>query len=110
MARPRQKNLVERLADAGEEAVHRLGHAPGADRVLGAVNSLRERTDEMQKRLRGLEALEKRLASVEGRLDKLEGKKAPTARRSSAARKRTTAKRTTTASRTRRTSGTSGGS
>jgi TolA-binding protein len=65
---------VEKLADVGEEAIQRFGSAPGADRALGALNSMRDRLDEMQKRLRGLEDLDKRLAAVEKRLDKLEGK------------------------------------
>jgi hypothetical protein len=69
-----QKNLVTRLADVGEEAIQRLGGAPGGDRVVGAVNTLRNRMDEMQRRLRGIDELEKRLRSVERRLDKLEGK------------------------------------
>jgi hypothetical protein len=83
VARPRQKNFVERLADVGEEAVQRISGAPGADRLLGAVNGLRDRLDEMQKRLRGLEALEKRLTAAERRLDKLEGKGKSTTRKSS---------------------------
>jgi hypothetical protein len=83
VARPRQRNFVERLADVGEEAVQRISGAPGADRLLGAVNGLRDRLDEMQKRLRGLEALEKRLAAAERRLDKLEGKGKTTTRKSS---------------------------
>ena len=86
MARPRQRNIVERLADAGEDAIQRFGNAPGADRLLGAVNTMRDRLDEMQKRLRGLDALEKRLTAAEKRLDKLEGKG-----RSSSARKTSSA-------------------
>ena len=74
MAKPRQKNIVERLADAGEEAMQRIGSAPGADKVLAALGSLRERVDELQKSVRGIERLEKRLGAIERRLDKLEGK------------------------------------
>ena len=74
MAQSRQRNFVERLADAGEEAIQRIGSAPGGDRVLGTVNTMRERVDDLQKRMRGVEALEKRLSAVERRLDKLEGK------------------------------------
>jgi TolA-binding protein len=74
MAQNRQKNLVERLADVGEEAMQRISNAPGGDRVVGALNTMRDRVDDLQKRMRGLEQLEKRLASVERRLDKLEGK------------------------------------
>lgn len=93
MARPRQpKNLVNRLADVGEEAIQRIGGAPGADRLVGAVNTLRDRMDEVQKRLRGLDALEKQIKSLERRVDKLEGK--GTSRSgSSAARKSTTTRR-----------------
>jgi uncharacterized membrane protein YgcG len=83
MARPRQRNLVTRLADAGEEAIQRLSDAPGADRLLGAVNTMRDRMDEMQKKFVGLEAVERRLTEIERRLDKLEGKAATTRRRTS---------------------------
>lgn len=75
MASQRDKNLVGRLADAGEETIQRLAGAPGADRFLGAMTSMRERMDDMQKKLRGLDALEKRVGTLERRLDKLEGKK-----------------------------------
>jgi hypothetical protein len=87
MVRPRQKNIVTRLADAGEEAIQRLGGAPGADRLGGAVNTLRERMDEMQRRMLGLEEVQKRLESIERRLDKLEGKGSP----SSSSRSRSSA-------------------
>jgi len=102
MARPRQKNLVERLADAGEEAIQRLADAPGGDRVLGAMNSMRERIDEMQKRMRGLDDLERRLKSVEQRLDKLEGGSSSTRRVASTTAK-SSAKKTGGSSRPRST-------
>jgi TolA-binding protein len=88
VARPRQKNLVERLTDAGEEALQRIGNAPGADRVMGSLGSLRERVDEMQKSVREIQRLEKRLTAIERRLDKLEGKgTAARSRKTSTARK-----------------------
>ena len=65
------RDLLGRLADLSEDAIQRLSDAPGADRILGALNSLRDRTDELQKRVRGLEDLEKRLAAVERKVDKL---------------------------------------
>ena len=100
MARPQQKTLVSQLADAGEEAIRRLADAPGADRVMGAMTSMRERMDDMQKKLRGLDALERRLRTVERRLDALEGKKTTSTRRVAA----TTAKKaSTTKSGTRKT-------
>jgi TolA-binding protein len=83
MAESPEKNLVTRLADVGEEAIQRLGGAPGGDRLVGAVNTLRNRVDEMQKRLRGLDEIQQRLDSVEERLDKLEASTATKARGSS---------------------------
>lgn len=80
-----QTDLLSRLADAGEEAIHRLGDTPGADRLLGAVTSLRDRMDELQKKVRGIEALERRLEELEARVDELTGGK-PSAKRASAAK------------------------
>jgi hypothetical protein len=89
MARPRQRTFVSRLADAGEEAIQRLGTAPGGDRVLAALNGMRDRMDDMQKQLRAITTIEKRLSAIERRLDAIEGKGAkPPARAPS--RKRTT--------------------
>lgn len=83
VARPRQ-SIVDRLADLGEEAIQRIGNAPGGDRVLAAMAGTRDRIDDLQKRVRGLEDLDKRVAAIERRLDKLEGKgKSTTTRKSS---------------------------
>ena len=73
MAEPRQ-SIVDRLADLGEEAIQRIGNAPGGDRVLAAMAGTRDRLDDLQKRVRGLEALDKRVDDMERRLDALEGK------------------------------------
>ena len=96
MANTTQRNLVSMLADAGEEAIQRLGNAPGGDRVLGAVNALRERVDDMQKSMRTIPRIEKRLDAIEKRLDKIEGKSAstparPASRKSSSGSKKKTA-------------------
>jgi TolA-binding protein len=74
MAETRQKNFVERLADVGEGAIQRLGSAPGGDKVVSTLGTMRERMDELQRRVRGLEDVEKRVAALERRVDKLEGK------------------------------------
>ncbi|HVA29907.1 MAG TPA: hypothetical protein VMU58_01435 [Gaiellaceae bacterium] len=71
MAGTRRNDLLGRLADLSEETIQRLGDVPGADRVLGAMNTLRDRVDELQKRVRGLEALEQRLAALERKVDRL---------------------------------------
>ena len=66
-----QKDLLSRLADAGEEAIQRLAKAPGGENVVKAVNASRDRVDELQKRVRGIEGLEKRVAALEKRIDAL---------------------------------------
>jgi Skp family chaperone for outer membrane proteins len=71
MASTKRTDLFGRLADISEDAIQRLSDAPGADKVLGALNTLKDRTDELQKRVRGLEDLEKRLKAVEAKVDKL---------------------------------------
>src|ERR687888_1038215 len=87
MAVREPKDLLTMLADRGEEAIQRHSDAPGADRLLGAAQALRDRLDEMQKRIRGIDALEKRVAELEKRVEALS---APSSRRSTPTRKRTT--------------------
>jgi ApbE superfamily uncharacterized protein (UPF0280 family) len=88
MAGTRRTDLLGRLADMSEDAIQKLSDAPGADRVIGALNTLKDRTDDLQKRVRGLEDLEKRLTAVEAKVAKLtkaeKGTKAETTTKSSA--------------------------
>jgi cell division septum initiation protein DivIVA len=100
MARGESKDLLTRLADAGEEAIHKLSEAPGADRLFGVASSMRDRVDELQRRVRGLEGIDRRVADLERRLTKLEG---------GTTRARSAAKRSTT-SRARKTTSTSASS
>src|SRR5262249_28625566 len=74
-----KQSIVDRLADLGEEAIQRIGNAPGGDRVRAARAGTRDRLDDLQKRVRGLEALDKRVEAIEDRLDRLEGKGKPAA-------------------------------
>ena len=78
------KDLLTRLADAGEDALVRFTESSGGERLVGAVVSLRERVDDLQRRVRGLDALERRVADVERRLADVE-------RRQAAARRAATA-------------------
>ena len=55
-----EKDFVTRLADAGEEALHRLADLPGGQKALTAVNDLRARVDDLAKKVRGIDALEAR--------------------------------------------------
>ncbi|CAN5209725.1 hypothetical protein BH20ACT13_BH20ACT13_09100 [soil metagenome] len=73
------KDLIGRLADAGEEALQRLSDLPGGQRAVGAFNDLRVRVDELGKKVRGIDALEARVAKLER---ELAGLKKPPARRS----------------------------
>ena len=65
------KDLVAWLADLSEGAIQRISEAPGADRVLTALKGLGERVDELQRQTRGFAELEKRLATLEKRVDSL---------------------------------------
>ncbi len=85
MARARQKDLLSRLADAGEEAIQKLGDMPGAHRAVEAVGSVRDRLDELQKRMRGLEELERRVTKLEKELGALKKRRAPAAKPKSTA-------------------------
>ena len=96
-----QKNLIEKLADAGEDALTKLAGASAAHKVLEATSGVTKRLDEMQKRLRGLADVEKKVAQLERRLAKLEAagrakkpkpgakKRASASSRSSTPRKKT---------------------
>ena len=75
-----RKDLLTRLADRGEEAIGKLAEAPGGDRLLGVANSMRERMDELQKRVRGIDALEQRVTELEQRVEELAAARAATRR------------------------------
>jgi polyhydroxyalkanoate synthesis regulator phasin len=71
MAGTRRTDLLGKLSDLSEDAMHRLSDVPGGERLVGAINATRERVDELQKRVRGMDDLEKRLAALERKVDKL---------------------------------------
>jgi hypothetical protein len=80
-----ERDIVTRLADAGEEALQKLAELPGGQRVVGAINDLRARVDELTKKVRGIDELEARVAKLERELASL--KKPKTAPRRSTPRK-----------------------
>jgi predicted nuclease with TOPRIM domain len=88
------KDLLSRFADLGEEAMQRLSDVPGMNRLVEMTNQSRQRLDEMQKRLRGLDVLEERVNELERRVEALEGKPARKASAKPAAAKSTTPKAT----------------
>jgi hypothetical protein len=103
MARARaQKDILSRVSGLGSEALHRLGEIPGGNRLLEMANESKARLDEMQKKLRGLDALEKRVARLEKQLaaqakpaakPKPPATKPPAAKKPAASRSGSTARR-----------------
>ena len=88
MARPRtkapQKDILSRVSDLGAEALHKLADVPGGAKLVEMMNESKARLDDMQKKLRGLDALEKRVAKLEKQLAAMTKK--PAARTQSAAK------------------------
>jgi len=76
-----ERDLMTRLADAGEDALQRISELPGGHRAVTAFNDLRARVDELAKKVRGIDALEARVAKLEKELAALKKAKTP-ARRS----------------------------
>lgn len=94
----RKQDLLGMLADRGEDVVGRISELPKAQRLLETANTLRDRADELQRKLRGLDALEQRVAVLEKKVAQLSGGSASgTTKRTTAKR---TAKRATTAKKT----------
>jgi len=71
------RDFVTRLADAGEEALQRFSELPGGQKAIGAVHDLRTRVDEMAKKVRGIDALEARIAKLEKEVTALKKGKSP---------------------------------
>ena len=84
MADEKRNDILGKLAELSEEAMHRLQEAPGGDRVVGAMNTMRDRLDELQRRVRGIEELENRLTALERKVDRLAKDAGPAAPRRSA--------------------------
>jgi len=62
------KDVISRLADRGEEALSKLAELPGGTRAVKALNDTRDRVEELSKRMRGVDELEKRVARLEKEL------------------------------------------
>jgi hypothetical protein len=67
------KSTLERLTSLGEEVIGKASQNPNLARVVGAATQLKDRVDDLSKRVRGLESMEKRIAELDDRLKKLEG-------------------------------------
>ena len=87
------KDLLSRLADAGEDAIAKVGEMPGAARMTNAFGAMRDRMDELQRRVRGLEDVERRLAALEKRVDQLSAAKVTRPRATTGTRRASTARK-----------------
>lgn len=61
----KDKDVMARLANRGEDVLNKLAELPGGAKALKAFNELRDRVDELGKKVRGIEALEERVAVLE---------------------------------------------
>jgi phage shock protein A len=71
------RNPLNQLASLGEEVLEKASQNPRTARLVQSAAQAKDRVDDLTKRVRGLEAMEKRIAELESRLDKLEAKKPP---------------------------------
>ena len=61
-------DVIGRLAARGEDALSRLAELPGGTKALRAFNDLRQRVDELSRKMRGVDELERRVARLEKEL------------------------------------------
>lgn len=80
----KQKDLLGRLGDAGEEAISRVAGSQTANRLIDSVGGLKERLDDMQKKVRGIDELEQRVAKLEKQVADLKPKRSSSSSRSRA--------------------------
>ena len=69
------RDAIARLAERGQQTVARLAELPGGTKALNAFNDLRNRVDELGKKVRGIDELEKRVAELEDEVAALKKKK-----------------------------------
>ena len=73
----KQNDILSRVTGIGAEALHKLAEVPGGTRLVEMMNESKARVDDMQKKLRGLDALEERVATLEKQLAAMAKKPAP---------------------------------
>ena len=78
-----KQDLLSKLADRGEDVVGKLADIPAAQRLLDAGMQLKDRVDELQRRVRGLDALERQVDEL-SRSSRTAPKRAPAKRKAQA--------------------------
>ena len=89
-----QKDLLVRLADAGEEALTRFATSPRLDRVTGVMTNLKDQVDALAGKVRGMDALEKRIEELEREVKRLSKSSGSGSRKTATARKTSTSRKT----------------
>jgi hypothetical protein len=74
----KQNDILDRVTQLGQDAISRLSEVPGGSRLVEMMNESKSRLDDMQKKLRGLDELEKRVAKLEKQVAAQGGSKAAT--------------------------------
>jgi hypothetical protein len=72
-----ERDVIARLAGRGEQTLSRLAELPGGARALNAMNDLRSRVDELGKKVRGIDELERRVAALERELAEIRKPEGP---------------------------------
>ena len=87
-------NPISQLASLGEELLGKAAQNPTASKVLQSAVQLKERVDDLSRRVRGLEGMERRIEQLEKRVAGLEGssRKSATSKKKSSSKKKTSAK------------------
>ena len=75
MAKAKQ-DILSKLADKGEEAFSRVAGSQTTTRLVESVAGMRERMDDVQRKVRGIDELERRVAALEKQLADLQKPKA----------------------------------
>jgi hypothetical protein len=68
-----RRSIISQMASLGEDALGRLAQNPTTGRMMQSAVELKERVDDLARRVRGLEELEQRVEGLEQRLGRLEG-------------------------------------
>ena len=68
-----RRSIISQMASLGEDALGRLAQNPTTSRMMQSAVELKERVDDLARRVRGLEELEQRVEGLEQRLDRLDG-------------------------------------
>jgi hypothetical protein len=72
-----QKDIFERLADLGEDAIARLAELPGTGPLARLIATMRDRIEDLQHAVAGVQGLEERIEELERQVAELRGVEPP---------------------------------